>query len=113
MPTPGPASRPTRGIAIPGEQFTIGRFTDNELILFDEQARVSWIVYPPRSGYQFLRLRRASSSVTLVEHHPWEPLVEPRDHQVDPRDACLEHGPACAANQAIKAAVHIGYNPFA
>jgi hypothetical protein len=93
-------------------RFSIGRFSDNELVLFDEQRKESWIVYPPRSAYDFLALRRSSTRMTLVEHHPWKPFTEPRDHQVDSRDACLVHGLDCEANQAVQAAVEVGFDPF-
>jgi hypothetical protein len=93
--------------------FTIARRTENELILFDEAASESWIVYPPRSEYEFLAVRRRSSSSTIVEHHPWTAAIEPIDHPVDPREGCLIHGLSCRAQQAITAAVRLGYNPFA
>ncbi len=94
-------------------RFTIGRFSDNELILFDQSAQESWIVYPPRSAYEFLRGRRASARVTVVEHHPWAPLAVPVDHQLEPRAACSAHGTECAAHEVIQAAVSLGYDPFA
>jgi hypothetical protein len=93
-------------------QFTIARRTDNELILFDEAAAESWIVYPPRSAYEFLRPRRRSAASTIVEHHPWTAAVQPLDHEVDARDGCLQHGLTCRAQFAITAAVRSGYNPF-
>jgi hypothetical protein len=91
---------------------TIGRYSDNELVLFDEDAHESWIIYPPRSAYDFLPLRRASRSVTLVEHHPWAPFSQTRDHQLAARQACLVHGLECPANTAIQAAVELGFDPF-
>jgi hypothetical protein len=93
-------------------RFTVGRFSDNELILFDEGARESWIVYPPSSAYAFLARRRSSAAIALVEHHPWAPFVVPMDHQLHPRDACLVHGAACPANEALQAAIDLGFNPF-
>jgi hypothetical protein len=113
-----PAQRPVARKDEPPSQvaevlrFTVGRFNDNELILFDEGARVSWIVYPPRSAYAFLARRRSSASIALVEHHPWAPLSVPVDHQLHPRDACLVHGADCPANEALQAAVGLGFNPF-
>lgn len=88
----------------------VGRWSDNELILFWEERRESWIVYPPRSAYTFLR--RPSPDATIVEFHPWEPLVEPLQHAVRPRDGCTEHGLDCRASTAIQAAVDLGYDPF-
>src|SRR5919204_3431652 len=106
-----PPSR--RGEAPSPTRFSVGRFSDNELILFDESASESWIVYPPRSGYEFLQRRRPSSSVVVVEHHPWAPLVVPVDHLLDARQACLRHGLECPANGILQAAVDLGFNPFA
>ncbi len=93
-------------------KLTIGRYSDNELVLFDEAHQESWIIYPPRSAYDFLPLRRASKSVTLVEHHPWAPFSVPRDHELQARDACATHGLECPANKAIQAAVELGFDPF-
>ncbi len=97
---------------LPLLRFTVARFNDNELVLFDAAARESWIVYPPRSAYDFLPLRRSKASITLVEHHPWAPMSVPVDHEVEARSACLTHGTVCAANQAIEAAVAFGFDPF-
>jgi hypothetical protein len=94
-------------------RFVIGRFSDNELVLFDEQRQESWIVYPPRSAYDFLPARRPAQTVTVVEHHPWAPFTRPRDHHVRAQDACLLHGLECNANQAVQAAVDLGFDPFA
>jgi hypothetical protein len=94
-------------------RFRIGRFSDNELVLFDEGQQESWIIYPPRSAYDFLSLRRPTKRTTVVEHHPWAPLSVARDHHLQARDACLLHGLGCKANDAIQAAVELGFNPFA
>jgi hypothetical protein len=94
-------------------RFTIGRFSDNELVLFDEQQQESWIIYPPRSAYDFLPARRPAATVTVVEHHPWAPYAVPRDHHLRPADACLQHGLGCPANDAVQAAVDLGFDPFA
>ena len=62
---PRPAARraaPDRG------QLDIARMNDNELILFDRERQESWTIYPPRSGYDFLK--RPSQETVLVEHHP-------------------------------------------
>jgi hypothetical protein len=110
---PAPPSRPprTRDAARP-PTFSVARRTDNELILFDESASESWIVYPPRSAYEFLAPRRRSAGSTIVEHHPWTAAVAPVDHEVDARDGCLQHGLQCRAQFAITAAVRAGYDPF-
>ena len=110
---PRPASPPprTRDESRP-PQFTVARRTDNELILFDAAAAESWIVYPPRSAYEFLSPRRRSATSTLVEHHPWTAAVQPVDHELDARDGCLLHGLTCRAQFAITAAVRSGYDPF-
>jgi len=71
---------PTRTLAPP--RFDIGRYSDNELVLFDAAKQESWIIYPPRSAYDFLHLRRPSKSVTVVEYHPWAPLSVTQDHHV-------------------------------
>ena len=97
---------------LPLLRFTVARFNDNELVLFDTAAQESWIVYPPRSAYEFLPRRRSKTAVTLVEHHPWAPMSVPVDHEVEARSACLTHGTVCAANQAIEAAVAFGFDPF-
>jgi hypothetical protein len=97
----------------PGLRFTIARYSDNELVLFDTAAQESWIVYPPRSSYAFLRARRASSRITVVEHHPWAPFSRVEDHHLRLQDACGLHGTACAANEIIQAAAQLGFDPFA
>jgi hypothetical protein len=94
-------------------RFQVGRYSENELVLFDETRQESWIVYPPRSAYDFLHLRRTSKTLTLVEHHPWAPFSAIEDHQVDARQACTLHGVSCDANTALRAAVELGFNPFA
>ncbi len=92
-------------------RFQIKRRNDNELILFVEERRESWIVYPPRSQYEFLE--RPSTQTVLVEHHPWTPYSPIVMHEVDASTGCREHGVACGANAAIEAGVRIGWNPFA
>ncbi len=82
------------------------------MILFDEAAAESWIVYPPRSAYEFLSARRRSAATTIVEYHPWTADVAPVDHPLDARDGCLAHGLQCRAQLAIAAAVRLGYDPF-
>src|SRR3984893_15919839 len=94
-------------------RFDIGRYSDNELVLFDATKQESWIIYPPRSAYNFLHRRRPSNTTTVVEHHPWAPMSVTRDHHVQARDACLLHGLECPANVAVQAAVDFGFDPFA
>jgi hypothetical protein len=108
MPAPSPA-RPEP--ASPPE-FSVARRTDNELILFDDSASESWIVYPPRSAYEFLPARRRATATTVVEHHPWSAALRAVDHPLDARDGCLVHGLQCGAQLAIAAAVRLGYDPF-
>lgn len=95
----------------PARRFEVKRRNDNELILFVTDLRESWIVYPPRSQYEFLD--RPSGHAVLVEHHPWEPYTPVIMHQVDAAAGCHEHGLACGANAAIQAGVRLGWNPFA
>ena len=94
-------------------RFSVARYTDNELVLFDTAQEESWIVYPPRSSYAFLRTRRASNHETVVEHHPWAPFSAIVDHHVRPEVACAVHGTNCQAHEAIQAAVDLGFDPFA
>jgi hypothetical protein len=109
-----PAPAPARARPEPASSpaFSVARRTDNELILFDTAAAESWIVYPPRSEYEFLRARRRSTVTTIVEHHPWTAALTPVDHPLDARDGCLVHGLQCRAQLAITAAVRVGYDPF-
>jgi hypothetical protein len=109
---PRPAPAPVRREELREPTFTIARRTNNELILFDEAASESWIVYPPRSEYDFLRVRRRSPASTIVEHHPWTAVVAPVDHVIDAKEGCLLHGLTCQAQNALTAAVRLGYNPF-
>jgi hypothetical protein len=111
------AAPPTRPVTERPEptrppEFSVARRTDNELILFDAAHSESWIVYPPRSGYDFLKARRRSSVTTIVEHHPWTASEPSVDHPLDARDGCLAHGLHCPAQFAITAAVRLDYDPF-
>ena len=110
------AAPPDQRAVAPGAsgllRFTIARRSDNELVLFDIAAQEGWIVYPPRSSYEFLRTRRASSGDTVVEHHPWAPFSKIEDHLVRAASACAQHGTACTANEIIQAAANLGFNPF-
>ena len=49
-------------------RFKMARWSDNELVLFDDQRAESWLVYPPRSRYEFVQ--RQTRDTTLVVHHP-------------------------------------------
>lgn len=114
---PAPAPRARQDPIRPGDQrpaaarFTIGRLNDNELILFDEAAQESWIIYPPRSRYTFVF--RPTSDSTVVEHHPWAPLSVITHHVVRPAEGCADHGVECGAYGAVKAAAETGWDPFA
>jgi hypothetical protein len=94
----------------PPRRFEVARRTDNELILFVTDRRESWIIYPPRSQYEFLD--RPTATTVLVEHHPWAPYTPATMHQVEAATGCHEHGLACGANAAIQASVRGGWNPF-
>jgi hypothetical protein len=95
----------------PPRRFEVKRRNDNELILFVPDRNESWIVYPPRSQYEFLD--RPSAVTVLVEHHPWTPYSPIVMHQVDASTGCKEHGLTCGANAAIQAGVRADWNPFA
>jgi hypothetical protein len=100
------ASAPTEA----PRRFQVKRRNDNELILFVEERRESWIVYPPRSQYEFLE--RPSAQTVLVEYHPWTPYSPIVMHEVDASTGCREHGLTCGASAAIEAGVRSGWNPF-
>jgi hypothetical protein len=103
--------RPHRVEPEPPRRFEVARRNDNELILFVGERRESWIVYPPRSAYDFLD--RPTPRTVLVEHHPWAPYSEIVMHEVDAAEGCREHGLACGASAAIQAGVRAGWDPFA
>jgi hypothetical protein len=92
------------------KKYDIGRMNDNEFILFDETARESWIIYPPRSRYT--HVRRPTGDSTVVEHHPWEPLREPMFHVARLVEGCAEHGLECGAYLAVKKASEAGWDSF-
>lgn len=91
-------------------RFKIARWSDNELVLFDEERRESWLVYPPRSRYEIAR--RQTRDTTLVVRHPWAPYSQETEHAVRLQQGCGEHGIACEAQEAIQAAVDTGFDPF-
>lgn len=103
--------RPRRPEPEPPRRFEVARINDNELILFVSERRESWIVYPPRSAYDFLD--RPTPHTVLVEHHPWAPYSEILMHEVDAAEGCREHGLNCGASAAIQAGVRAGWDPFA
>jgi hypothetical protein len=89
---------------------TIGRMNDNECILFDEPHRLSWIIYPPRSKYDFIH--RPTVDSIIIELHPWEPMMESVLHSIRPTEGCASHGAHCIANRALTESVNRGWNPF-
>ena len=91
-------------------RFRLARWNDHELILFDDELRESWLLYPPRSRYQ--AGRRVLGQALLVERRPWNPDANPDEHVVTPAEGCARHGLACQAKEAIQAAVDAGYDPF-
>jgi hypothetical protein len=104
------ASPPRRPEPTTPRRFDVARINDNELILFVGDRRESWIVYPPRSAYDFLN--RPTPRTVLVEHHPWAPYSEIVMHEVDAAEGCREHGLGCGASSAIQAGVRAGWDPF-
>lgn len=104
------ASLPHRPEPSTPRRFDVARINNNELILFVTDRRESWIVYPPRSAYDFLD--RPTPLTVLVEHHPWAPYSEIVMHEVDAAEGCREHGLACGASSAIQAGVRAGWDPF-
>jgi hypothetical protein len=103
-------ARPARGTDASRPAFDIARLTDNELVLFDHRRQESWIVYPPRSKYDFLR--RPSPETVIVEHHPWAPYSAVTQHAVVAREGCAEHRLDCGAHAATRAGVDAGWDPF-
>lgn len=108
--------KPRRPAAKPGKKlpaalrFRIARWNDNELIFFDDDARESWILYPPRSRYAFVN--RIVGDALVVEHRPWSPHRAAEEHVVLLADGCTRHGITCKAQDAIQAAVDAGFDPF-
>jgi hypothetical protein len=94
----------------PALRFKIARYSDNELILFDEVERESWILYPPRSRYAFVK--RLVGDVLIVEHRPWTPFRAAVEHTIRIQEGCTQHGMDCPAQPAIQAAVDAGWDPF-
>ncbi|HEV8635206.1 MAG TPA: hypothetical protein VG370_13320 [Chloroflexota bacterium] len=107
-----PARRPRPGEKLPAAlKFRLARWSRSELILFDDAAGESWILYPPRSHYA--RRRLIVGDALVVEHRVWSGNRDPDQHVVRPTEGCVRHGLACGANEAIQAAVDAGFDPFA
>ncbi len=110
--TPSPQPAPVRRGAVPSfPGLTIARWNDNELIFFDQDRRESWIVYPPRTAYSFVR--RVVAGGTLVERRRWSTTGAGEEHVFTAAAGCAAHGLACDAQRAIQAAIDTGFNPFA
>ena len=104
-------NHPRPGQRLPAAlRFRIARWSDNELILFDDDARESWILYPPRSRYAFVK--RLVGDALIVEHRPWTPNCASAEHVVRAAEGCVRHGLTCKAHEAIQAAVDAGFDPF-
>ena len=107
-----PQSDPARRGPVPSApDLTIARWNDNELIFFDQQRRESWIVYPPRTAYSFVR--RVVAGGTLGERRRWSTVGAAEEHVFTAAAGCAAHGVTCDAQRAIQAAVDTGFNPFA
>jgi hypothetical protein len=91
-------------------RFKIARWSDNELVPFDEARRESWLLYPPRSRYEFLR--RPTRDSTMVVCHPWAPYSMKEEHAIRVQTGCGEPGLACEAREAVQAAIETGFDPF-
>lgn len=92
-------------------RFKIARWSDNELVLFDDRQHESWLVYPPRSRYEFV-IRRQTRDTTLVVRHPWAAYSREEEHAVRLQEGCGQHGLDCAAQEALQAAIDLGFDPF-
>lgn len=103
-----PTSTSQPGTAPP--RLAIARWNDNELIFFDHERRESWIIYPPRTSYSFAR--RVMAGGTLVERRGWQQLGVMEEHVMTAAEGCAAHGLECTGQEAIRAAVEAGFNPF-
>ncbi len=106
-----PPGAPRRGTVPSAPGLTIARWNDNELLFFDQERRESWIVYPPRTGYRFVR--RVIAGGTLVERRRWSVIGGAEEHIFTAATGCAAHGLDCDGQRAIQAAVDSGFNPFA
>lgn len=100
----------TRPQDIPALRLRPARMNDNELVLFDNERHASWILYPPRSSYTFVQ--RPMPGILVVEYKPWSHTTPSKQHLIRPAEGCVEHGIACAAQEALQAAVATGWDPF-
>jgi hypothetical protein len=80
------------------------------LVLFDEGRHESWLVYPPRSRYDFVR--RQTADTTLLVHHPWALFSREVEHAIRLQEGCGQHGLDCEAQEALQAAIDTGFDPF-
>lgn len=94
----------------PALHLRIVRWNDNELIFFDDAKQESWIIYPPRSRYTFIK--KLVPGVTVVEHRPWDPNRRSTEHVIRLQEGCTEHGMECEAQAATRAAIDVGFDPF-
>ena len=104
-------ARPRLGRVTSAPALTIVRWNDNELLFFDEERRESWIVFPPRTTYDFVH--RLVAGATLVERRRWAGIAPAEEHIFTAATGCAAHGVECAAQRAIQAAIDCGFNPFA
>jgi hypothetical protein len=111
MTAPASGSRPPAPRPPAAAGLTIARWNDNELIFFDHERRESWIVYPPRTAYSFVR--RVVAGGTLVERRRWSVAGAVEEHVFSAASGCAAHGLECDGQRAIQAAVDTGFNPFA
>jgi len=107
-----PASRPVvrRGPVAGYPELVIARWNDNELVFFDHERQESWIIYPPRTAYTFVR--RVVAGGTLVERRRWKVAGAVEEHVFTAAEGCAAHGGWCAARRASQAAVDSGFSPF-
>lgn len=107
-----PVSQPIarRGPVAGYPGLVIARWNDNELVFFDHERQESWIIYPPRTAYTFVR--RVVAGGTLVERRRWRVVGAVEEHVFTAAEGCAAHGLACEAQRAIQAAVDCGFNPF-
>jgi hypothetical protein len=107
----GASIRVPRSVARPSlSDLSVARLTENECILFDEQQRVSWILYPPRSLYSFVS--RPAPEILVIEERRWLPQVPAVFHPLSLTLGCSEHGADCVAMVSVTAAINAGYDPF-
>jgi len=94
----------------PALRLDVARLNDNELILFDREQELSWILYPPRSRYAFVK--RLVRDALIVERRSWKPFTAAEEHVFRLQVGCTLHGITCPAQDAVQAAVDLGWDPF-